>query len=107
MKWNIQSVNKPLGIRIRAFFEDLFTSRHVKYLEAELVRVRAEKDAEIQQLRQELNAAYRRPAQTQAPMQWPKEFIERMANAKGSYESELQAHIEKMQKEEQDEKKPQ
>jgi preprotein translocase subunit SecF len=106
MKWNIQAVNKPLGMRIRAFFEDLFTSRHVKFLEAELVRVRAEKDAEIQQLRQELQSSYRRPVQQTQATQWP-DMMKRMANAKGSYESELQAHIEQMQKEEQEEKKPQ
>lgn len=42
--------DKPLGQRIRAFFEQLITSRHVRFLEAELIRVRCEKDAEIRRL---------------------------------------------------------
>jgi len=35
-------------------FRDLFTSRHTKFLEAELVRVRLEYQAEIRRLRAEL-----------------------------------------------------
>lgn len=44
---------KPLGQRIRAFFEQLLTSRHVRFLEAEMIRIRLEKDAHIRTLTEE------------------------------------------------------
>jgi flagellar biosynthesis/type III secretory pathway chaperone len=44
---------KPLGQRIRAFLEQLLTSRHVRFLESELIRVRMEKDAHIRTLTEE------------------------------------------------------
>jgi hypothetical protein len=43
---------KP-GLAIRAFLEQLLTSRHVRFLEAELIRVRMEKDAHIRTLTEE------------------------------------------------------
>lgn len=56
MKATIEQIGngKPaLGSRIRRFFEGLLTSRHVRFLESELIRVRAEKDSVIAQLREE------------------------------------------------------
>jgi len=44
---------KPLGQRIRAFLEQLLTSRHVRFLEAEIIRTRLEKDAQIRTLQEE------------------------------------------------------
>lgn len=44
---------KPLGQRIRAFFEQLLTSRHVRFLEAEMIRIRLEKDAQLRTLQEE------------------------------------------------------
>lgn len=46
-------MNESLAKRIRKFFEDLFTSRHVRFIEAEMHRVRLEKDRQIEQLRSE------------------------------------------------------
>lgn len=47
---------KPLGQRIRAFFEQLLTSRHVRFLESELIRIRLEKDAQLRTLQEEKQA---------------------------------------------------
>jgi hypothetical protein len=50
------SARKPLGSRIRLFFEQLFTSRHVRFLENELIRVRVEKAEIIHSLQDEKKA---------------------------------------------------
>jgi len=47
---------KPLGQRIRAFLEQLLTSRHVRFLESEIIRTRLEKDAQIRTLQEEKSA---------------------------------------------------
>lgn len=43
---------KPIGSRIRSFLEQLFTSRHVRFLEAELVRQRMHYEAVIRELKE-------------------------------------------------------
>ena len=98
MKWTLGN-SQPLAARIRQFFEQLFTSRHVKFLEAELVRTRADKDSQIQQLREEKRALEQflgrpvPPAQIQPPMAIPQMPL-------GKYETELQAHIAAMEQDE-------
>jgi hypothetical protein len=49
----MQEAPKPIGSRIRSFIEQLFTSRHVRFLEAELVRARLEYQAEIRYMKAE------------------------------------------------------
>lgn len=81
--------------RIRQFWDDLFTSRHVRFLEAELARVRAEKDAEIQRL--SLAILNQRIA-VQTPAR-PVPVMPQMPSI-SNYESELAAHNKKLAEEE-------
>ena len=50
---NLRSPEMNPGKAIRAFLEQLLTSRHVRFLEAELIRARMEKDAHIRTLTEE------------------------------------------------------
>ena len=68
--------NKPIGQRIRSFFEQLLTSRHVRFLEAELIRVRLEKDAVIKRLHEQQAFLQGKVDKLEMAM-WPKAFVER------------------------------
>ena len=83
--------------RIRQFWDDLFTSRHVRFLEAELARVRAEKDAEIQRLLAMPNR------QTPKLFNEPP-FIPPAVRTINTYEAALAEHNRLMQEEELKEK---
>lgn len=67
---------KPLGQRIRSFFEQLLTSRHVRFLETELIRVRLEKDAVIKRLHDQQAFLQGKVDKLELAM-WPKAFLER------------------------------
>ena len=69
---------KPLGHRIRSFFEQLLTSRHVRFLEAELIRVRLEKDSVIKGLKDQAAFLQAKVDRLELAI-WPKAFAERKA----------------------------
>ena len=90
--------------RIRQFWDDLFTSRHVRFLEAELARVRVEKDAQIQMLQtviSEVRISALRPTMDR---------VDRIDQKKwagvplSNYEAELAAHNKALEEEEKEEK---
>lgn len=86
--------------RIRQFWDDLVTSRHVRFLEAELARVRAEKDAEIQRLAvagMEYRVAASQPQQLNRPIIPPMPLV-------SNYEAELARHNKSLEEEEVKEK---
>lgn len=103
---------KPLGQRIRAFFEQLLISRHVRFLEAELVRVRLEKDALIRNLQEEKRVFMAKIDKLEQAM-WPKAFAERKASPVQTVEIEseprsfveaLEQHKRKLEEESKDDK---
>jgi len=100
MKFSVYG--ESLASRIRQFFDDLFTSRYVRFLEAELARVRAEKDLEIQALRCQL-ASVRMPPATIGPANPPNFNFPAMPLS--SYEAELAAHNKALEEQEAEEKK--
>lgn len=67
---------KPIGQRIRSFFEQLITSRHVRFLEAEIVRIRLEKDVVIKAYQDEKRALQAKVDRLEQAM-WPKAFADR------------------------------
>ena len=91
--------------RIRQFFDDLFTSRHVRFLEAELARVRVEKDMQIQRLQNELAMGRMPTIYSSLPQ------VEKIGGSKwagvplSNYEAELAAHNKALEEEEAKENK--
>ena len=103
MKFSVYG--ESLASRIRQFWDDLFTSRHVRFLEAELARVRVEKDMQIQRLQNELAMSHMPPIYSSLPQ------VEKIGANKwagvplSNYEAELQAHNKALAEEEAKEQK--
>jgi hypothetical protein len=87
-------------------FRDLFTSRHTKFLEAELVRVRLEYQAEIRRLREELQKMSVLVSPLPAPegfAEWLRRQKKTMARSEGestTFAEELEKHNAIIEKEE-------
>lgn len=61
---------KPIGSRLRSFLEQLFTSRHVRFLEAELVRVRLEYQGRLREMGEERAALHAKIRELELAV-WP------------------------------------
>jgi hypothetical protein len=104
---------KP-GLAIRAFLELLLTSRHVRFLEAELIRIRLEKDAQIRTLTEEKQTLLAKidklelaiwPLSSRAGAVYaaPPRIVNPPTDLKmpaTTYAQAVQEHIEKMEQEE-------
>jgi len=91
--------NESLGAEIRQFFEALFTSRYVRFLETELVRLRVEKDAEIERLRAQVIAQRYVTTAERPPMLWQTSTAAPFPEPLGKYEQELAAHMKALETE--------
>lgn len=89
---------QALGARIRQFFEQLFTSRYVKFLEAEVIRLRTANDTLLGELRRVQLGAYVQPP-SPSTLWSSSTTATSFPEPLGKYEQELALHMKAIESE--------